>query len=478
MKTPFFGGMYQSFSPNFDSQRCINLYLENDESKQGRDVAALRGCPGLVLLCVCGNGPIRGIRNVLGVLYVVSGNQAYSVGANLVPKLLGLLNTSSGQVSMSDNGSQVIIVDGTFGYIINISTGALTPITTSGFPSNPVTVTTFDTFFVVNRGNTQQFFASAANDGTSWSAISFASKEGGSDVLMAVIQVDLQLWVFGQNTTEVWFDAGATPFPFQRVQGVFIETGLASPYSLVMLDNSVFWLAADQRGQGIVCRTNGYQPERISTFAIENVLSNVVISDAIAYSYQANGHSFYVLTLPTADLTFVYDVSTKLWHQRASFNPLTGQFHRHQGSCSDYFQDGMNVVGDFQNGNLYYFSDTTPTDNGVTRKWLRSWQALPQGMNNGKEVFFSNLEIFAQTGQAPQTGQGSHPQVSLRISNDGGNTFPIEIYRSLGLAGQTYHRILFNNLGSSRNRVFELSGSDPLVPIFVGAELQAVEGVT
>jgi hypothetical protein len=185
-----------------------------------------------------------------------------------------------------------------------------------------------------------------------------------------------------------------------------------------------------------------------------------------------------VLTLPTADMTFVYDVSTGLWHQRASFNVLTGKFHRHIGSCSDYFQDGMNVVGDYQNGNLYYFSDTTPTDNGALRKWRRSWQALPQSMNNGKEKFYSNLEIFAQTGQAAQTGQGSNPMVSLRISNDGGNTFPIEQYRSMGLAGETYHRILFNSLGSSRNRVFELSGTDPVVPIFVGAELQVTEGVT
>ena len=478
MKTPFFGGMYQAFSPNLDSQRCINLYLENDESKQGRDSAAMRGCPGLLLLCTCGSGPVRGIRNVRGTLYVVSGNEVYTVGASFAPKLVGAITTSTGPVQLSDNGLQVMIVDGTLGYIITIATGIMTPITAAAFPANPVSVTYFDTFFVVSQGNSQEFWASAADDGTTWPGTSFASKEGGSDLLVGLTQVDRQLWLFGENTTEVWYDAGATPFPFAQVEGVFIETGAASAASIVLLDSSVFWLAADQRGQGIVCRTNGYQPQRISTFAIENFLSNNYIADAIAYSYQANGHSFYVLTLPTADATFVFDVSTGLWHERASFDPLTGKFHRHQSNCSDYFQDGYNVVGDYQNGNLYYFSDSTATDNGVTRKWRRSWQALPAGQNNGREKFYSNLEIFAQTGQAPQTGQGSIPQVSLRISNDGGNTFPIELYRNMGKSGETYHRILFNSLGSSRNRVFELSGTDPVVPVFVGAELQVTEGVT
>lgn len=475
MKTPFLGGAYRAFSKNLDAQRCINLYLENDESKQGREVAALRGCPGLTLLCTCGTGPVRGVRVVRGVLYAVSGNQVYSIDTTLVPKLLGNIATSTGSVSMSDNGSQVMIVDGTYGYIVTVSDGTLAVITASAFPSNPVTVTFFDSFFIVNQGNTQQWWVSGSDDGTSWDGTYFASKEGGSDLLVGLIQVDRQLWLFGENTTEIWYDAGGSEFPFARVDGVFVETGLASPYCLTLLDNSVFWVGADQRGQGIVYRSNGYQPQRISTFAIERELSMKVISDAVAYSYQAGGHSFFVLSLPTADLTYVYDVSTGMWHQRASYDDVLGKYHRHVSNCADFFNN-MNVVGDYQNGNIYYFDDNNPTDNGALRKWARSWQALPEGQNTGRRVFYSNLEIFAETGQAPQTGQAATPTVSLRVSNDGGHTFPIEIFRSMGLAGQTQARILFQNLGESRNRVFELSGTDPIIPVFVGAELEAQVG--
>lgn len=477
MKTPFFGGAYRAFSKNLDAQRCINLYLENDESKAGRDVAALRGCPGLDLLTTVGDGPIRGIRTVRGVLYVVSGEEIYSVTAPATTALLGTISTDSGSVSMSDNGSQVIIVDGSGGYIVTIATGKVAPITASAFPSNPTTVTFFDSFFIVSQGDTQQFWVSASNDGTQWDGTDFASKEGGPDLLVGLIQVDRQLWLFGENTTEVWYDAGGTNFPFARVDGVFVETGLASPYCMVLLDNSVFWVGADQRGQGIVYRSNGYQPERISTFAIERVLSAQTISDAVAYSYQSSGHSFYVLALPTADMTFVYDVSTKLWHERASYDTTLGKFHRHASNCADYFS-GLNVVGDYQNGNIYSYNDDNPTDNGATRKWVRSWQALPEGANAGKEVFYSNLEIFAETGLGPETGQAATPTVSLKISNDGGHTFPIEQFRSMGLTGQTMHRILFQNLGSSRNRVFELSGTDPIIPVFVGADLSAVAGTS
>lgn len=475
MKTPFLGGAYQAFSKNLDCQRSINLYIENDESKQGREVAGLRGAPGLILMATCGTGPIRGVRAVRGSLYVVSGNQVYSVNSSWTPKLLGTIGSTTGTVQMSDNGSQVIIVDGFLGYIVTVQSGAIAPITAAAFPPNPTSVTFFDSFFVVSQGNSQQWWVSGSNDGTSWSGSNFASKEGGPDLLVGLIQVDEQLWLFGENTTEVWWDAGGANFPFAKVTGVFVETGLASASCLALLDNSVFWLGADQRGQGIVYRSNGYQPERISTFAIENVLASVTISDAIAYAYQSGGHAFYVLTLPTADQTWVYDVSTKLWHQRASYDPVLGQFHRHQSNCADFFNN-KNVVGDYQNGNLYVFDDNTPTDNGALRKWVRSWQALPQGQNKGKRVFFSNLEIFVDTGNGPEVGQGAKPTCWLRISNDGGKTFPIEQFRSMGVAGATTSRIRFENLGASRNRVFELSGTDPVIPIFLGAELDAVEG--
>lgn len=475
MKTPFLGGAYQAFTKNLDAQRCVNLYIENDESRQGREVAALRGCPGLDLQVTCGTGPIRGIRTVRGILYVVSGTVVYSVNASWKTTLLGTIASSTGPVSMSDNGSQVIIVDGARGYIITVATGVMVQITAAAFPQNPTSVTFFDSFFVVSQGNTQQWWVSASNDGTVWDGTNFASKEGGPDLLVGLIQVDEQLWLFGENTTEIWWDAGGANFPFAKVTGVFVETGLASPNCLALLDNSVFWLGADQRGQGIVYRSNGYQPERISTFAIENMLATVTISDAIAYAYQAGGHSFYVLTLPTADQTWVYDVSTRLWHQRASYDPVAGKFHRHQGNCSDFF-NGMNIVGDYQNGNLYAFDDQATSDNGVIRKWVRSWQALPAGQNKGRRVFYSNLEIFADTGNAPETGQGSSPTCWLRISNDGGKTFPIEQFRIMGLVGQTTARIRFENLGESRNRVFELSGTDPVIPIFLGAELDAIEG--
>lgn len=476
MKTPFLGGAYQAFSRNLDAQRCVNLYLEQDESKKGREVAALRGTPGLLLKATVGNGPIRGMRFVLNTLYVVSGQTLYSVSTSWVVNSLGTLNTLSGPVSMQDNGRQLIVVDGVNGYIVTLSTGVFQQITAAGFPTSPTAVTFFDSFFVVSQGSTQQFWVSASYDGLTWPATNFASKEGGSDVLIAPFQINRQLWLFGQNTTEVWFNAGNVNFPFQRIDGVFIESGIASPYCAVLMDNSIFWLGADQRGQGTVYRSNGYQAHRISTFAIENIIDNNQIGDAIAYAYQAGGHSFYVLVLPTLDKTLVYDVSSNLWHERAAYDAVAGKLHRHASNCGEYF-NGLNIVGDWQNGNIYAFDDGTPTDNGAARKWIRSWQALPEGQNNGREKFYSNLEIFMETGQAPQTGQGAAPMCSLRISNDGGHTFPIEQFRSMGLAGQESARIRFQNLGRSNNRVFELSGTDPVIPVFVGAELQVEEGL-
>jgi len=60
---------------------------------------------------------------------------------------------------------------------------------------------------------------------------------------------------------------------------------------------------------------NGYVPTRISTHAVENTLVNQKIDDAIAWTYQLEGHECYVISFPSLDLTWVYDISTTMWHK-------------------------------------------------------------------------------------------------------------------------------------------------------------------
>jgi hypothetical protein len=289
---------------------------------------------------------------------------------------------------------------------------------------------------------------------------------------VGVISDHRELWVFGTDSVEVWYDSGATDFPLQRIQGAFNEIGCVAAFSIAKLDNGLFWLGTDARGQGIVYRANGYTGVRVSTHAIEYAIAQYGnIADAIAYTYQQEGHAFYVLTFPTGNATWVYDVSTQVWHERAGF--ANGDFMRHRSNCQCNF-GGNIVVGDFESGNIYRFDLDVYADNGGIQKWLRSWRALPTGQNNLKRTAHHSLQLDCETGVGLNDGQGSDPQVMLRWSDDGGHTWSNEHWSPVGKIGAYGHRTFWRRLGMTlklRDRVYELSGTDPNKIAIMGAEL-------
>jgi hypothetical protein len=238
------------------------------------------------------------------------------------------------------------------------------------------------------------------------------------------------------------------------------------------MDNGLFWLGRDRRGEGIVYRANGYTGIRISTHAVEwQIQQYDDISDAIAYTYQQDGHSFYVLVFPSANTTWVYDAATQAWHERAGFTD--GNFTRHRGNCQMAFNNKV-VIGDFENGNIYAFDLDDFSDNGGIQKWLRTWRALPTGTNNLRRTAQHTLQLDCESGVGLNLGQGSDPQVMLRFSDDGGHTWSNEHWKSMGKIGEYYKRVLWRRLGMTtklRDRVYEVSGTDPVKIAIMGAEL-------
>jgi hypothetical protein len=447
----------------------INMFPEI--LAEGKEAAWLQRAPGLRLLATVGVGPIRGLWTFDGVGYVVSGNRLYSIDTNWTATLRGTI-TGTGPVSMADNGTQMFIACNGPSYIYNASTQVLAQISDPDFPG-AVTVGYIDGYFVFNEPNSQKIWVTALLDGTSVDPLDFASAEGSPDGVVGLIVDHREVWVFGTNSVEVWYDSGASDFPLQRIQGAFNEIGCAATYSLAKLDNGVFWLGADARGRGIVYRANGYTGQRISTHAVEwHIQSYGTIDDAIAYTYQQDGHAFYVLTFPTAQKTWVYDVAANAWHERASGNENQ---YRHRSNCQMAFNNEI-VVGDYVNGNIYAFDLTVFSDNGDLQKWQRSWRALPQGQNNLRRTAQHSLQIDLESGTGLNLGQGSDPQVMLRWSDDGGHTWSNEHWSPMGKIGEYYRRVFFRRLGMTlkiRDRVYELSGTDPVKIALLGAELQA-----
>lgn len=445
----------------------VNLYAEL--APEGKDIGALFGTPGLSLLATPGSGPIRGVFPYFDFyLYVVSGYTLYQLDRNFNATALGAIG-GTGPVTMTTNHDVVVIAAGNFVYQLDVASGAVTNTTQAAG-----SICFIDSWFVYNQPDSQIIWA---YDGAAFDPLSFAQAEGAPDHLVRVFADHRELWLFGKISTEVWQSSGDADFPFAPVQGAFIEKGCAATHSVAKLDNSIFWLGAGEDGFGVVWRANGYTPVRVSTSAVELAIRGYSdVSDAIAWGYQQDGHSFYVLTFPTGNATWVFDASTNLWHERAYMDPNTGELSRHRGNCGCYFQ-GKNIVGDFENGKLYEFDLGTYSDNGDYIKAIRAWRALPQGQNRLDRTFQHALQLDAEAGVGLISGQGSDPIVWLRWSDDGGHTWSNFHSRSLGAIGETGHRTIWRRLGSTeklRDRVYEVSMTDPVKRAFVGAQLLGI----
>ena len=538
MKTPILGGSYVARSINAADNRMVNLFAEAiPEGSGGKEAGFLLRCPGLRLLATVGSGPIRGLWVTNGVAYVVSGNKFYSLSTSYTATLIGTVS-GSGPVSMADNGTQIFIACNPLSYIYNTSTAVFAPITDVDFPGAG-SVGYLDGYFVFNEPDSQKFWVTSLLDGTSVDPLDFASAEGYPDNVISLIVDHREIFLFGTTSVEVWYDAGTPDFPLARIQGAFMEVGCEAAYSVAKLDNSVFWLGSDARGRGIVYRANGYTPARISTNAVEYAIQSYgSISDAIAYTYQQDGHPFYVLIFPSAQATWVYDVSTTLWHERAGFK--NGEFTRHRSNCQMSYNSEI-VVGDYEDGRLYAFDLDVYADDDQIQKWLRSWRALATGQNNLKRTAHHSLQLDAETGvglnaypaydgedlateagdiivaefvqgylvtqagdqlvteagdgneplvtqvqpaedyngyaletEAYTAAPGYDPQVMLRWSDDAGHTWSNEHWNSMGKLGAYGTRTIWRRLGMTekiRDRVYEVSGTDPVKIAIMGAEL-------
>ena len=499
MKSPILGSSYVARSTNAADNRMVNLFPEV-VPEGGKEPAFLNRAPGLSLVTTVGDGPIRGMLESGQWLYVVSGHELYKVSQTYVATLIGNVRNNFGPVSMAFNGTQLFVADNGPSFVYNILDN--TYVENSSFPQAQ-TVTFIDGYFIFNEPSSQRFWVTEAYDGTTLEGTSVANAEGSPDGIVSLTADHNELWIFGGNSVEVWYDAGLPPpgQPFQRIQGAFNEIGCAATYSVAKLDNSLFWLGADARGKGVVYRANGYTGTRVSTHAVEYAIAQYAdISDAIAYTYQQEGHAFYVLTFPSANATWVYDASTQAWHERASWD--NGNFIRHRSNCRAVF-NGEVLVGDFENSNIYLFDLDVYSDNGDIQKWIRSWRALPTGQNNLKrtaqhamqldcEVGFTlppvNQPVFLTTEDEDdiitesydflidETGVSVNPQpaVLLRWSDDGGHTWSNYHGKDMGTTGQTGKRVIWRRLGMTmklRDRVYELSGTDPVKIAIMGAEL-------
>lgn len=465
MRIPFIGQGSIGRSETVNSERLVNLYPQIDPT--GKATIALYGCPGLDRLRVLGPGPSRAAIEYDGVLYVVSGDRFYSVNTSYVGTIRGNLNSGTGHVSMATNGLVILIVDGTQGWIYTIASNTFAQITDADFPPTPIDVDVLDNTFIVVEGGTQRIWTST--DGSTWEALQFASAETAPDDLIGMIVDHQELVLFGTGSdasTEIWYNSGAT-FTFARRST--IENGCASTACIAKADNGILWL--DNKGIGRILR--GYTDQRITTHQQEFRIAQHTkeeIAAASSFTYSDEGHMFWQLTV--GDETFVYDIAANKWHERRYLITTSGNLGRHRANWCVRF-NGINVVGDYENGKIYHYDLDTHTDDGDTIQAIGTYRHLDA---EGRTVFYGGVEIECETGVGSLHGQGADPEIELRWSNDGGRTWTPWYQRRLGPLGQYKVRAKWKGLGSSNDRVFEFRITDPVKRTIANANIQASSG--
>jgi hypothetical protein len=621
----FVGPSYPATSVYQDSNECINFLPEVDPLKQpgDRGVVALYPTPGLTIKAILPNQQeVRGMRTLSGGtrMLVVCGAYVYVFNNVLTPTMIGELNTTTGRVTISDNGINAYIVDGTYRYTWRIATvtaavftgvvsgttltvtavksgtlavgqhffavGALQEsvitalgtgtggtgtytlglsqtiassqmytssagaIITASMSGTTMTVTAVssgtlyvgqtiqgagittqtiitalgsgsggtgtytinnsqtissetmyalnwtvlpssdgaftggetcdivDNYFVYNRPSSQQWGASGVLSPISGNT-SFSSKDGSPDNLVALIVDHREVYLMGENSSEVWTDVGGNPFPFQRIPGTNTQHGIAAKFSVARFGDSFCYVSRNNRGQAQIMQMKGYVPTRISNHAVENSITNQYVDDAIAWTYQLEGHECYVVSFPTLELTWAYDLASGMWHKWLYTNN-DGTYTRHRGNCCAVFQ-GLVLVGDYQDGSIYEIDKNNYTDNG---QYTRRLRRAPHLVSDFQRQYFDELQIQFQPGvgltgiTTPLNNEvvGADPQAMLRWSNDGGSTWSKEYWTSIGLIGKYKNRAIWRRLGMARDRVFEVVVSDPINAVIISANLKATAG--
>lgn len=453
------------------AQRCLNLYLE-----QAPDGPILRSTPGLQAFASLPDAPFRGGFAMDGRAFVVSGGTLYELSASGAYVSRGTVARDGRRVSISSNGAaggQLLILSAGLGYVYDLDDNTLTQITDDGFPSGVVMGGFLDGYGLVLSGQNGSFQISDLEDFSSWDASDTGTRNQQPDNLRALLVAAPLVVLFGSQSTALWYDSGAASFPFAPVPGVDIKHGIAASDSACLVDGAPMWLASNGSGGGMVLRLSGNDAQRVSTHAIESAIQSYTrIDDAEGWSYQQDGHTFYVLSFPEADHTWVYDVATQAWHERGYLNPHTGQIEKHRARGHVYAYD-THLVGDWSTGDLYALSTTTYSDNGDAKPWVRS---SPHVRANGARIFHTHFELEMGVGKGTLSGQGADPIAYLRTSNDGGETWGPHRAASLGARGVYGQRVFWDRNGSARSKVYEVSGSDPVPVTLANAYLEATEG--
>ena len=472
MPIPLAVGSYQNADLRSSCRRLVGCFSENAPTKAPSDPKqqlyqvtydpiSIRRFPGTTKLGTDNTANnVRGMRMMGGTQYVVIGPTLYSMTSAGALTQVGTGISGTGFVRMVDNKFCLfILVPGT-------STG-YTYTTANGFAA--YTNTTFTTYGAIEVWFEDTYMVFLALDGVTFynddgqiasgtGPITFNSgatfvREFGTDKIIGGTVDHREILLFGERTSEGFVDAGnAVGSPFASAPDTFMEIGChpSCAYTIANQDQAVFWVASDKT----VRRRNGQTPERVSNSGIEDILAKSDLTGAYALTPSIAGHPLWMLILPNASRTLVYDCLTKEWFE------LNGAW----SALCWYNAFGRQLIGNAGDGSVYYLDPTSTTHFGTD---ITTFFVLQSIYSKHNRIAHRRLEIVV-------TGAGS---IKLSVSNDSGATwYDRETITFTPVTGEQ-PRAVWQNLGQSRDRAYKVTISGSTESFTVDAQLTGQGGV-
>lgn len=483
--------------------------------------------------------------------------------------VLGTVLNDSLPVSLVASAQQVLLAAAGTAYVMDLATNAFAAIPGATFNGQVAEVAYIDGFFIVLIADTNRFFVSNILDAANYDLNGSALVSVFPDNLVGMIADQGNIWFWSSTKLVPYYVSGGN-FPLD-VRTDPIEQGLAAKNSKVRLDNTIFWLGSDDRGTSVVWRAQSFSPTRVSNHALEHAMQLYTrVDDAVAYSFQMDGHYFYHLYFPTPSKSWRYDTAIGMWHEVSFLEPQTGIETAHRSQVHT-FNFGKHLVGDWAS-NKVYDMEIPRYNNGV---WdfaddngspIKRTRRMPHLSQEQKFQMHHQLQVYLESGLGPtpalpgteaptnliladptgaiwsvgvdntgvltsDPGFGTPmtlylndmgnttswqvtidavgviqtvaatfnpsrlqvfnlssgttrwimyvdavgvlnvdffenvtraPMLSLTYSDDGAHTFGNERSVSIGKTGEFSERVMFRRLGRARDRVYQVTGSDPV----------------
>jgi hypothetical protein len=497
VKVPgFIGGAYTSQSPNADAEKCLNLYPEMTQPGNAKSPIVLYATPGLRRFTKIGNDPVRAMNYLNDRYFAVAGDKFVELRADGTFATWGTVVNDNLPASLSANGNvsnQVFIVSGGHGYLFYTGDSQTdyhpgTPV--PGAPSSPVLKDTFleipdedfpvgakmggytDSYFFALRADGISVQFSALSDGQLWDGLDVLQRQKTPDSTRCMFVSQSEIWLFGGLNTEIWVHTGNADTPFEPLPGTIIPIGIASPYAAVKVGDLIAWFSADISGDSIFYVAPQYKPQRMSTHAVEAAWRRyTTVQDVECFAYQSEGHTFAQLNFPSAKATWVFDLATQLWHERAYRNPVNNELECHLAR-NHVFAFNRHLVGSRRDGTVYHMSNQHTSDDNARILRVRRSAHTSEEL---QMLFFSYFQLDFQAGVG---GIECNPQIMLRWSDDGGHVWNEEQWESAGAQGEYSWRAMWRRLGKSRERIWEISMTENVYWCLIDAYCGVTKGMS